>query len=176
MSEFDNLDKVSLEEMDGNPIKNSIEFHRTETDSDNDRYELILRGYKKEPGTNNWNKEFGSPNRYGMTDKCVSEIMAKRNSIITKNTLQASFTGKMKLKMYDDTISYFMDAFDSELMINGEEWGLSVSASNDISREMEEYHRLVLTRPIDNKERDRDKANENFHHNNDMNVDSKSFN
>ena len=58
-----------------------------------------------------------------------------------------------------------MDSFDAMLMVKGEDYNLSTTECTIISAEMEEFIRLVLTRTLDNKERERDHMNENIDHN-----------
>jgi len=172
---MDNFDKISMGDIDDNPLRNSIEQFRIETDSENDKYELLLRGYSKKPGTNVWLKTNGSGNRFNMSDEAVNYIVTARCSVIGKGTLQANFSGENKWKMYDDSVSAFMDAFEGMFLVNGEDWNLTTSQVNSLASEMEEFYRLMLTRPLDNKERDRDKPNESFNHSDNMNLDDKGF-
>ena len=172
---MDDMDKISMGGIDDDPLKNSIEYNRIETDSDNDKYELILRGYRKIPGAKVWEKLKGAPNRFNMTEEAVNYIVSVRNAVMTKGTMQGNLSGEVKLKMYDESVKAYMDAIDLMFMVHGDEWNISVSEANAISTEIEEHYRLLLTRTLDNKERDRDKANESFSHHDDMNSDDKGF-
>jgi len=98
-----------------------------------------------------------------MTQEAVNFIISSRR-FMTKSVIQANLSGSNKWKLYDDTIESLMDSFDAMLMIKGEDYNLSTTEATTISAEMEEFLRLVLTRTLDNKERDRDQLKESFDH------------
>lgn len=146
-------------------LSNTMGYFRLESDSEIEKYEFILSGWKKKPGAKGiWEKDKkNSKNRFEMTQEAVNFIISSRR-FMTKSVIQANLSGSNKWKLYDDTIESLMDSFDAMLMIKGEDYNLSTTEATTISAEMEEFLRLVLTRTLDNKERDRDQLKESFDH------------
>ena len=147
-------------------LTNTMEYFRLESDSEIEKYEFILRGWKKKPGAKGiWEKDkHNSKNRFGMTEEAINNIISSKR-FMSKSVIQANLSGSNKWKIYDDTVESLMDSFDAMLMVKGEDYNLSTTECTIISAEMEEFIRLVLTRTLDNKERERDHMNENIDHN-----------
>lgn len=162
---------INLDSDDQDPLSKTLAHYRIDTTSENDIYELVLRGYHKVPGTNNWKRE--DKNRYGMPDTAVLSIIDFRRSMVTKTIIQGNMSGTAKWKIYEDSVNFSMDDFDFMLEVNGEDWNLGIAECNILSREMEEFLRLAWSRTLDNKERERDQTNENFSFKGDLDDNEK---
>ena len=165
---------VNYDPQEFDPVSKTVEHYRLESTSENDLYELILRGYRKKPASSDWIKDKEtSVNRFEMTEDAILSIMAFRRSMISKTMLQGNISGPAKYKIFEDAVHSSMDDFDFMLMINGESWGLGIAECSIISRETEEYLRLAWSRTFDNLERGRDKANEHINLHGDLDSDKK---
>jgi hypothetical protein len=153
-------------------VTKTMDYHKLESDSEIDKYELMLRGWERKPGVKGvWIRpKTNFRNRFDMHDEAVKHCITSRRALLTKSVIQANLSGNNKWKLFDDAVDNYMDAFDAVLMMHGEDWNLSCTQCDVLSAEIEEYLRLILTRTLDNKERERDLMKETVDHDVKSNV------